>query len=195
MFMQQPNRPVYLRIRQRLFPVVVDDYGQPYIPDPEGVFDRPHVALSRAGNGAPGLHGLGANRKNQSTAVAAASTAAMFIPVVGPAVSAAISIVGGKALSSDPVKLKTLDKQILSLRTTLRDLRNQLAGSTIDNFDPSNTSIDAISNEMLGSFVKRKVRWDKYRVINALNGWIAKYQEKVRDKNLVSAIKSAIIAK
>jgi hypothetical protein len=138
--------------------------------------------------------------------IQAASTAANFIPGVGPFISAGIQILGGLFGGGDPTALSVLIDQIVQLREQIAEANRSMgvadnfsvpAGFNAQDKDTWRDFVDGIVMQALGTTeeeIQGNRRPDMYSAIDALKRGLAAVQKRADNAQLAQTIEQQILA-
>lgn len=198
-------QPVYVTYEGKQFQVFVGADNQYYLHDPHNLLAFEHTALPGAGEASgPGLHGLGAGEAAYGQV---AATALSFVPVVGPILGPIAGAVASLFGGGDPTPADSIWASIINQREMAAQLRNQIAGQTVDTFvvppgldrtsdgpnggNTGNVLATKICNEVLGlgtDDIHKVKRAQWYACLQALQKLNADLQAKLHDMQLTASI-------
>lgn len=182
----------------RLYPLTYQG-GLFFIFDPKRELQAERQSVAAA---LPAARGLGDPAVQAGFQVAA--QAAGFIPVVGPFLSAALSVAGSLFGGGDPTALSILMNQIVQLRGQIAAANNAMgrgdsfvipAGFDPTDKDGSRDLVDGIVEEVLGtseSEIQGNRRPDYYSAIKALQNILTATQAAAHDQALVQTVEGAV---
>lgn len=211
-------QPVYVTVEGKQFQVFVGADNRYYLYDPHKLLDThalqapPHTGLPGAeempGNG---LYGLGAGDQNARAGIAVASTALTFVPVVGPILGPLVGAIGSMFTGGDPTPGNSIWKSIIDEREALAQLRNAVAGQTVDTFtvpagfdrlsdgpnggNTANVLATKICNEILNlgtDDIHKVKRATWYKCRDTLAQMIQQLQAQLHDMQLTQSIVSQL---
>lgn len=140
-------QPVFVTVAGRQYQVFVGADNQYYLYDPHNTLPMQHTALPGANEmpGGAGMHGLGAGDQNARAGLMVAATALTFVPVVGPILGPLVGAIGSLFMGGDPTPGNSIWKAIIDEREAVAQMRNQIAGQVVDQFQVP-TGLDRLSD-------------------------------------------------
>lgn len=198
-------KPVYVTVEGKQYQVFVGADNKFYLHDPHNTLAFEHMALP-GGEEMPGngLHGLGAGEAAYGQV---AATALSFVPVVGPILGPIAGAVASLFGGGDPTPADSIWKSIIDQREMAAQLRNQLAGQTVDTFvvppglnrtsdgpnggNTGNVLATKICNEVLNlgtDDIHKVKRAQWYQCLQALQQLNTQLQGQLHDRQLAQSI-------